>query len=121
MFKLNLKRLIRQITIPNRRMPKRLKIAEVLLTGLNLLWEKAEKQYQTDLHLAKFVPQKKVIAFHLDRILEVPDGTIIVEDGIIPGTAIPTFIISNIPDGLTVKQITEYNNFLINYNIIELL
>jgi hypothetical protein len=86
MYRLNTPKLVKQITPPHRRTPKRKRVLEMLLHGLTLLWKDAEEQSKVDELLAAYVPQKKVIEFHINRVTGLAPGVITVELGYVPGT-----------------------------------
>lgn len=88
MYRLNTPKLLKQITPPHRRTPKRKRVLEVLLHGLTLLWNRAEKQGRVDKLLAVFVPNKRVLEFHCERVTGLASGVITVELDVVPGTNI---------------------------------
>lgn len=91
MYKLNTQKLIKQTTPPHRRTPIRIKVVEMLLAGLTLLWKSAKEQSEIDELLAAYVPQKKVIEFHVNRVTGLAPGIITVELGYVPGTNLTGF------------------------------
>lgn len=116
MYKLNTPKLVRQMTAPHRRTPKRRMIAEVLLVGLTLLWKSAEEQYQEDLWMARYVPQKLVIEYHCSRLMGVSLGIVTVELDVIPGTEISGYIF-HFPANLSSEKIEKLYNLLRTLNI----
>lgn len=88
MYRLNTPKLVKQMTPPHRRTPKRKRVLEVLLQGLTLLWKSVEEQSKVDKLLAVFVPQKRVLEFHVNRVTGLAPGVITVELDVIPGTNI---------------------------------
>ena len=116
MYKLNTPKLVKQMTPPHRRTPIRQRVIEMLIEGLTLLWKSAEQQSEVDKLLAAYVPQRKVIEFHVNRVTGLAPGVITVELGYVPGTSLPG-VGFRLPSNLSQEIVDKRNSLFKTLNI----